>query len=117
MLRRHRIILAYCKQMQWPDPSKLSMEQVMQVRKLESWIQSPQRLEEPVLSAQEILHKMAQKTGLYAKMAKMYVEDPEKSDLFVKEFFIQTLTNRKNCIEGMNEEIVKDVELYFQTRD
>ena len=45
------------------------------------------------------------------------MNDLEKSDQFIKEFFIQTLTNRDQCIKSVGEEIVKDVELYFQTRD
>jgi hypothetical protein len=118
MLRRNRIVLAYCKAKEWGQINKLSMEQVMEIRKLVCWKESPSRLDETVLTAPEILRKMMENGGgLYAKIAEQYVVDLVKADTFVKEYFMQILVNRDKCIADMGEELVRDVELYFQTRD
>jgi hypothetical protein len=117
MLRRNRIVLAYCKAKEWGQINKLSMEQVMEIRKLVCWKESPSRLDETVLTAPEILRKMiARGDGLYSNTAEKYVMDLVKADQFVKEYFMQILTNRDSCIANMGEELVRDVELYFQTR-
>ncbi len=45
--KRHEIVLAYCKEKGWDaTPSKLTLEQIMEIRRQQNWMEVPQKVVE-----------------------------------------------------------------------
>jgi len=45
--RRHEIVLAYCKEKGWDsDPSKISLNQIMEIRGQQNWKDVPKNVSE-----------------------------------------------------------------------